>query len=46
MEFQNKVVIVTGVSADGQIGQAVARAFAVQGAKLAITARRLLSSYQ
>ena len=40
MEFQNKVVIVTGVSADGQIGQAVARAFAVQGAKLAITARR------
>ena len=39
MEFQNKVVIVTGVSADGQIGQAVARAFAVQGAKLAITAR-------
>ena len=40
MEFQNKVVIVTGVSADGQIGQAVAQAFAVQGAKLAITARR------
>ena len=39
MEFQNKVVIVTGVSADGQIGQAVAQAFAVQGAKLAITAR-------
>jgi NAD(P)-dependent dehydrogenase (short-subunit alcohol dehydrogenase family) len=40
MEFQDKVVIVTGVSADGQIGQAVAQAFARQGAKLAITARR------
>jgi len=40
MEFQDKVVIVTGVSADGQIGQAVAQAFARQGAKLVITARR------
>jgi len=40
MEFQDKVVIVTGVSADGQIGQAVAQAFAVQGAKLVISARR------
>jgi NAD(P)-dependent dehydrogenase (short-subunit alcohol dehydrogenase family) len=40
MEFQDKVVIVTGVSADGQIGQAVAQAFARQGAKLVISARR------
>lgn len=40
MDFQDKVVIVTGVSSDGQIGQAVAEAFAVQGAKLVISARR------
>ena len=40
MEFQDKVVIVTGVSADGQIGQAVAQAFARQGAKLVISARK------
>lgn len=40
MDFQDKVVIVTGVSRDGQIGQAVAQAFASQGAKLVITARR------
>ena len=40
MDFQDKVVIVTGVSNDGQIGQAVAQAFAGQGAKLVISARR------
>ncbi len=40
MDFQDKVVIVTGVSSDGQIGQAVAQAFAGQGAKLVISARR------
>ena len=39
MDFQDKVVIVTGVSSDGQVGQAVAQAFARQGAKLVITAR-------
>jgi len=39
MDFQDKVVIVSGVSSDGQIGQAVAQAFARQGAKLVITAR-------
>lgn len=40
MEFQGKVAIVTGVSDDGQIGQAVAQAFANKGARLAISARR------
>jgi NAD(P)-dependent dehydrogenase (short-subunit alcohol dehydrogenase family) len=40
MEFQGKVAIVTGVSGDGQIGQAVAQAFANKGARLAISARR------
>jgi NAD(P)-dependent dehydrogenase (short-subunit alcohol dehydrogenase family) len=40
MEFQGKVAIVTGVSSDGQIGQAVAQAFAKEGARLAISARR------
>lgn len=40
MKFQDKVVIVTGVSGDGQIGQAVAQAYARQGANLVISARR------
>lgn len=40
MQFQGKVAIVTGVSGDGQIGQAVAQAFAKEGARLAIAARR------
>jgi NAD(P)-dependent dehydrogenase (short-subunit alcohol dehydrogenase family) len=40
MKFQGKVVIVTGVSSDGQIGQAIAQAFAKEGARLAISARR------
>ena len=40
MKFQGKVAIVTGVSSDGQIGQAVAQAFAKEGARLAISARR------
>ena len=34
-----KVAIVTGVSNDGQVGQAVAKALAAQGASLAIAAR-------
>jgi len=37
--LQGKVAIVTGVSNDGQVGQAVARALAAQGASLAICAR-------
>jgi NAD(P)-dependent dehydrogenase (short-subunit alcohol dehydrogenase family) len=37
--LQGKVAIVTGVSHDGQVGQAVARALAAQGASLAICAR-------
>lgn len=40
MRLQGKVAIVTGVSADGQIGQAVAQAFAREGAKLVLVARR------
>ena len=34
-----KVAIVTGVSNDGQVGQAVAKALAAEGASLAIAAR-------
>jgi NAD(P)-dependent dehydrogenase (short-subunit alcohol dehydrogenase family) len=40
MKFQDKVVIVTGVSGAGQIGQAVAEAYAREGANLVISARR------
>ena len=35
-----KVAIVTGVSGDGQVGQAVAKALAENGAQLAICARK------
>ena len=35
-----KVAIVTGVSGDGQVGQAVAKALAENGARLAICARK------
>lgn len=37
--LHGKVAIVTGVSRDGQVGQAVARALAAQGASLALCAR-------
>lgn len=37
--FSGKVALVTGVSRDGQVGQAVARALASEGAALAIVAR-------
>jgi NAD(P)-dependent dehydrogenase (short-subunit alcohol dehydrogenase family) len=37
--LQGKVAIVTGVSHDGQVGQAVAKALAAQGASLVICAR-------
>jgi NAD(P)-dependent dehydrogenase (short-subunit alcohol dehydrogenase family) len=37
--LEGKVAIVTGVSGDGQIGQAVAKALAENGAQLAICAR-------
>jgi len=37
--LQGKVAIVTGVSKDGQVGQAVARALAAQGVSLAVCAR-------
>lgn len=40
MRLQGKVAIVTGVSGDGQIGQAVAQAFAIEGARLVLVARR------
>ncbi|MGH6832035.1 MAG: SDR family NAD(P)-dependent oxidoreductase, partial [Methyloceanibacter sp.] len=37
--LEGKVAIVTGVSGDGQVGQAVAKALAENGAALAICAR-------
>jgi NAD(P)-dependent dehydrogenase (short-subunit alcohol dehydrogenase family) len=37
--LEGKVAIVTGVSHDGQVGQAVAKALAAQGASVAIVAR-------
>jgi NAD(P)-dependent dehydrogenase (short-subunit alcohol dehydrogenase family) len=37
--LSGKVALVTGVSHDGQVGQAVARALAAEGAALVITAR-------
>lgn len=37
--LQGKVAIVTGVSHDGQVGQAVAKALAARGASLALCAR-------
>jgi NAD(P)-dependent dehydrogenase (short-subunit alcohol dehydrogenase family) len=37
--LHGKVAIVTGVSHDGQVGQAVAKALAAQGASLAVAAR-------
>ena len=38
--LEGKVAIVTGVSGDGQVGQAVAKALAESGAQLAICARK------
>ena len=40
ISLDGKVAIVTGVSGDGQVGQAVARALADSGAQLAICARK------
>jgi NAD(P)-dependent dehydrogenase (short-subunit alcohol dehydrogenase family) len=40
MRLQGKVAIITGVSGDGQNGQAVAQAFAREGARLVLVARR------
>jgi NAD(P)-dependent dehydrogenase (short-subunit alcohol dehydrogenase family) len=40
MRLEGKVAIITGVSGDGQVGQAVAQAFAREGAKLVLVARR------
>jgi NAD(P)-dependent dehydrogenase (short-subunit alcohol dehydrogenase family) len=40
ISLAGKVAIVTGVSGDGQVGQAVARALAENGAPLAICARK------
>jgi len=39
ISLEGKVAIVTGVSGDGQVGQAVAKALAENGAQLAICAR-------
>jgi NAD(P)-dependent dehydrogenase (short-subunit alcohol dehydrogenase family) len=41
MRLQGKVALITGVSGDGQNGQAVAQAFAREGAKLVLVARRV-----
>lgn len=40
MKFKDRVAVITGVSSSGQVGEAVAQAFAQEGAKLVITARR------
>ena len=40
MRLQGKVAVITGVSGDRQIGQAVAQALAKEGAKLVLVARR------
>jgi NAD(P)-dependent dehydrogenase (short-subunit alcohol dehydrogenase family) len=40
MKLEGKVAIITGVSGDGQVGQAVAQAFAKEGAKLVLVSRR------
>jgi short-subunit dehydrogenase len=39
VSLEGKVAVVTGVSGDGQVGQAVAKALADAGAALAICAR-------
>jgi NAD(P)-dependent dehydrogenase (short-subunit alcohol dehydrogenase family) len=39
MRLENKVAIITGVSQAGQVGLALASTFALEGAKLAISAR-------
>ncbi len=39
MKLQGKVAIITGVSGDGQVGQAVAQTFAREGARLVLVAR-------
>jgi NAD(P)-dependent dehydrogenase (short-subunit alcohol dehydrogenase family) len=39
ISLAGKVAIVTGVSGDGQVGQAVAKALVENGAQLAICAR-------
>jgi NAD(P)-dependent dehydrogenase (short-subunit alcohol dehydrogenase family) len=39
ISLEGKVAIVTGVSGDGQVGQAIAKALAESGAALAICAR-------
>ena len=40
ISLEGKVALVTGVSGDGQVGQAVAKALAENGAQLAICARK------
>src|SRR4029078_12857522 len=40
ISLEGKVAIITGVSGEGQVGQAVAKALAENGAQLAICARK------
>ncbi len=39
MQLQNKVMVVTGASGEGQVGQAIAQACAREGARLVLAAR-------
>src|SRR5690349_11577185 len=41
MEFDGRNVLLTGVSRPGQVGEAVAQAFAVRGARLLLVAHRI-----
>ena len=40
MTFENKTIVITGVGREGQVGEAVARAFAERGALVVVVARR------
>jgi NAD(P)-dependent dehydrogenase (short-subunit alcohol dehydrogenase family) len=40
MDFTNRTIVITGVGREGQVGEAVARAFAEQGAFAVLVARR------
>ena len=40
MPFENKTIVITGVGREGQVGEAVARAFAERGALVVLVTRR------
>jgi NAD(P)-dependent dehydrogenase (short-subunit alcohol dehydrogenase family) len=39
MRFRDRLIVITGVGREGQVGEAVARAFAAEGARLALVDR-------